>query len=132
MARQLPARRFTFFTRYWLAVLLYLGVIFTLSAQPHLRAPIEFQNSDKLYHLMEYGGLGLLMARALRSTLPGISPIALGLAVIGLGIVIAASDERFQSTVPGRESSAYDALADTLGVTAAQWLYWRRPRRAEK
>jgi len=132
MARQLPERRLTFLARNWLPVLLYLGVIFTLSAQPHLRAPIEFQNSDKLYHLMEYGGLGLLMARALRSTLPGSSPVALGLVALGLGIVIAASDERFQSTVPGRESSAYDALADTLGVAAAQWLYWRRMRRAVK
>src|SRR5437667_8950468 len=97
MARQLPERRFsTRLARNWLPVLLYLVVIFTLSAQPHLRAPIEFQNSDKLYHLMEYGGLGLLMARALRSTLPGSSPVALGLAAIGLGIVIAPRDERFQ------------------------------------
>jgi len=133
MARQLPERRFsTRLARFWLPVLLYLGVIFTLSAQPHLRAPIEFVNSDKLYHLAEYGGLGLLLARALRSTSAAPRRLRLALVAIGLGIVVGASDEWFQSTVPGRESTVYDAVADTLGVALAQWLYWRRVRPAER
>lgn len=118
--------------RFWLPVLVYLAGIFTLSAQPHLRAPIEFPNSDKLYHLLEYGGLGWLLARALHEALPGKPWWRRALIAIGIGIVIAASDEVFQSTVPGRESTVFDALADTLGVATAQWLYLRITLRAER
>lgn len=116
--------------RFWLPVLVYLAGIFTLSAQPHLRAPIEFPDSDKLYHLMEYGGLGWLLARAFHDALPGKPWWRRALIAIGVGIVIAACDELFQSTVPGRESSVFDALADTLGVATAQWLYRRIRLRA--
>src|SRR5439155_23498687 len=82
--------------------------------------------ADKLYHLGEYGVLGVLLARAMRHAFPGRRPPALALLAIGCGIVVGASDELFQSTVPGRESTPYDAAADTLGVGLAQWLYWRR------
>ena len=44
-------------------------MIFTLSAQSHLRVPFRFQNADKVVHTTEYCGLGLLVVRAAR-TLP--------------------------------------------------------------
>src|SRR6266436_1096633 len=72
LGRQPPRRGFFWtFMRYWLPVLVYLTVIFSLSAQPNLRPPFEFQNSDKLCHLLEYGGLGLLLGRAVRGGLGG-------------------------------------------------------------
>ena len=108
---------------HWLPVLAYVGLIFVLSAQPHLKPPIQFENSDKLYHLAEYGGLGLLLARAIRAAGRFRSGLQVGLMALCLGIVVATCDELFQSTVPGRESSGFDLLADTIGLAIAQLVY---------
>ena len=104
----------------WLPVLAYVAVIFTLSAQPNLQPPIRFEQSDKLYHLLEYGGLGFLLARALTPTFRKAAPLAVALIATSCGVVIGTTDECFQSTVPGRECSGFDLLADTTGVALAQ------------
>ena len=122
-----PRRRETdpvpLLARYWLPVLAYIGLILFLSSQPHLQAPFEFQNADKLCHVLEYLGLGWLLARAWRVTAAGQRPLALALIAISCGIVVGTGDEYYQSLVPGRESSAYDLLADASGVTIAQIVY---------
>jgi VanZ family protein len=116
------------FLTHWLPVLAYLTVIFILSAQQNLKPPVQFENSDKLYHLAEYGGLGLLLARATRASGRFKSNLQVGLVVLCLGIVVATCDELFQSTVPGRESSGFDLMADTIGLAIAQFVYaaWSR------
>jgi len=104
-------------------------MIFTLSAQPRLRVPFHFENADKVVHMTEYCGLGILVVRALR-TVPRLASAAVaGLLAIGIGVGIATADELFQSTVPGRDSDVFDAIADSIGVTIAQVLYvWvKRP-----
>src|SRR5262245_25865632 len=55
-----PPRRtfFQLFLWFWMPVFTYLAVIFTLSAQPDLTPPTSFENSDKYWHMLEYGGLG--------------------------------------------------------------------------
>lgn len=126
----LPDRRSSSFLRYWFPVLIYVAVIFTLSAQPGLRAPLEFGNSDKLYHLLEYLVLGVLIARVMAHVVPSPRPMPATLLAIAIGALIATGDELFQSTVPRRQSSVYDGLADTLGIALGQLLYWRwRARR---
>ena len=111
------------FLRYWLPALAYVTLIITLSAQPHLRPPLDFRFSDKLAHLLEYGVLGVLLVRALHGSM-GL-PLALGTALLAilLGALIGAGDEYLQSFVPGRESSALDWLADVTGVALAQIAY---------
>jgi VanZ family protein len=105
--------------RYWLPVLVYLTVIFSLSAQPYLRPPMEFKNSDKIWHLLEYGGLGLLLGRALRAGLAARPALAAGAGALVLTSLVGAADEIFQRTVPGRESSVLDWTADTAGAVLA-------------
>jgi VanZ family protein len=112
------------FLRYWLPVLAYVTVIFFVSGQPRLKPPGGVFYADKLAHLGEYGLLGLLLARAVRSTPRLASPVAGGLVAIGVGVVIGASDELFQSTVPGRDSSVLDFLADTAGLLMSQIAYF--------
>jgi VanZ family protein len=109
----------------WLPVLLYVGIIFTLSSQPHLQPPLHFVNADKLMHLLEYGGLGVLLARALRGGMTVLRPARGAVVAIAIGAGIAATDEWYQSFVPGRQSSVYDALADTVGCALAQVAYAR-------
>ena len=111
------------FTRYWLPVLAYVAGIAFLSSQPHLQSPLHFPESDKLMHVLEYLGLGWLLARAWRATAEAQRPLALALIAISCGIVVGASDEFYQSFVPGRDSSGYDLLADTAGLTLAQIVY---------
>ena len=98
-------------------------IIATVSAQPNLRGPVEFNNSDKLYHLLEYGGLGLLLARALRASAPRWSSPVVALIAISLGILIGTADEFLQSFIPGRISSGFDLLADTVGLALAQVVF---------
>ena len=117
------------FVRYWLPVLAYVALIFTLSAQPHLRSPLKFEMSDKVIHVGEYGLLGLLLVRAL-GTLPRLRGALLaGLVTVAIGAGIGASDELFQSTVPGRDSDVFDLIADTVGLSLSQlaYLWVRRP-----
>ena len=124
MARRPPARSlFQQFLVYWLPVLLYVTVIVVVSAQANLQPPLHFRNSDKLFHLLEYAGLGILLARALRGTLRVRVPLFAAMMAIGIGSLIGAGDEYFQSFVPGRDSSVYDWMADSLGVMLAQVLY---------
>ena len=108
--------------RYWLPVLVYLTVIFSLSAQPNLTPPLQFRNSDKLYHLLEYGGLGFLITRALRAGVAVGPAFAVAGAGLVLGSLVGAVDETFQRSIPGRESSALDWAADTAGAALAQSL----------
>ena len=110
------------FIRYWVPVLAYVGLIFVVSAQPGLRPPLHFDNADKLAHFGEYGILGVLIVRALGTLRQG-SPLRAGLLAIALGVLIGTADELFQASVPGRDPSALDLLADTVGLTVAQLVF---------
>lgn len=120
-----------FLARYWLPVVAYVSLIFVLSAQPGLRPPATFLNSDKLAHLVEYGGLGLLFARALRATLPARSWLFTSMLALWIGLGIGAADEYFQSFVPGRDSTVFDWIADGAGLTFAQLAYLAAARDPE-
>ena len=126
MGSQPPPRGFFGrFLRYWLPVLVYLTVIFSLSAQSNLPTPMPFRNADKMWHVLEYGGFGLLLGRALRAGMRGRAALAVAVASLALGSLIGAADETFQRGVPGRESSALDWAADTAGVALAQgFILW--------
>jgi VanZ family protein len=121
----LPPRRrfFVQFMQYWLPVLVYVTLILALSSQPHLKPPLSFKNSDKLFHALEYLGLGLLLARALRASLRMREPGFAAVIALAACVLMGASDEYYQSFVPGRESSVYDVLADSVGGAMAQLLY---------
>jgi VanZ family protein len=107
----------------WLPVLVYVAIIFTLSAQPYLTPPFHFRNGDKLAHTLEYGGLGVLLVRAMRSRSGWDRPLAAGLVALAIGLGIAAADEKFQAFIPGRDSSLFDWMADAGGLILGQLAY---------
>ena len=115
-------RTLSWYVRWWLPLFACLGLSFFLSAQPNLHPPVEFSNSDKTYHLGEYTLLGLLLARALRATRPQWRALTVAIITVVLGSLWGASDEYHQSFVPGRDCSAWDWCADTMGVLWAQCL----------
>ena len=109
--------------RYWLPVLVYLGAVQVLGAQPDLQVPMLFPNVDKVVHVLEYLGLGVFLARAIRASTRVPIPIRTALIAVGVGVGMGVTDEFLQSFVPGRMSSMNDLLADGTGLLIAQFIY---------
>jgi VanZ family protein len=142
------------FAKYWLPVLIWMGVIFAASTDmgstrhtsrfigPFLRWIYPAISDDSIYgvqfairktgHVTEYALLALLLWRACRqaSLKNPWNPRHARLAVIGAGLY-AISDEFHQSFVSTRQGSGWDVLLDTFGAAVAMvmlWAYgrWRR------
>jgi len=127
------------FLKYWLPLLIWLGLIFfgstdILSAEhtsrflaPFLRwvdpqislaALVQIQFAvRKLGHLIEYAVLAMLLWRALRGGRRGQMQISILSFVAALVCaVFAASDEFHQSFVPSRTASPIDVMIDIFGA----------------
>ena len=137
------------FVKYWLPVLVWMGIIFSASSDSG-----SFQHSSRIIaplirwlfphvsdegvhtvvvfvrkcaHLAEYAVLALLVWRALRkesareNTPWRWSKAALVLALVAL---YAASDEFHQAFVPSREASIWDVLLDTTGAAFGLLCLW--------
>ena len=98
----------------WLPVAAYAALVFALSSMPSLAPPGGAAHMDKVAHLVEFGLMGALLARALE----GRRPVSRFLLVILLGAVLAAGDEILQGRM-GRLTSAQDWVADVVGVAVA-------------
>ena len=115
--------------RTWLPPAAYAALIFYLSSIPGLAPPVDLNNADKLAHLLEYGGFGLLLFRAAwREWRPRARTWA-PLFTLGVGAATAALDEYFQGTV-GRNRSAADWAMDVAGLAGAALVGLRVTRGA--
>ncbi len=135
------------FIRFWLPPLLWTAVIFTASgasfsgsntqhwlatlinAFGHPLPPAGLRTLNfvlrKIGHLTGYGILGTLWYRAFRGARAERWNARWALAAIAIAAVVASLDEWHQSFVPGRSSSPYDVLLDTIGAALAQVLFLR-------
>ena len=96
----------------WLPVLGYMAFIFVLSSIAN--PPIVLEGSDKALHMLLYGGLGLLFARALAGGWRRVTP-RIVIATIGFVALYGASDELHQYFNPPRNVEILDVVADTIG-----------------
>jgi len=117
------------FRQPWLHVLGYVAVIFTLSAQSNLHVPGTLAYRDKYVHALEYGGLSWLIYRAARSSWPAAGALRRALLTVLAVSAVGACDEKFQASVPGRDSSVYDWMADTVGGSLAQVMSFALEKR---
>lgn len=107
----------------WLPVLLWMGLISYLSAQPGLKVaegPMDFW-TRKPAHVGEYAILFLLLFRAIK----GGSAWKRREVCIGAGVLsflFAMTDEFHQFLVPLREGKVVDLGFDLLGIIAAALL----------
>ncbi len=111
------------FVRLYLPALIYMSLIFTLSSFHKLPLQqIDNISLDKIYHLIEYAGLGYLITRILEQ---GWRMVGWSMFVIALllGITFAVSDEVHQMFIPGRCFSYWDIAADSIGAALGCWLY---------
>jgi len=106
----------------WVPVVVYLILIFVLSAQPN--PPLPQAMTDKQGHSLGYFGLAVVVSRALAGgLLYGVGPGVAAGAWAG-SVAYAASDEWHQSFVPGRSAEVNDWYADAIGALAGAGACW--------
>ncbi len=109
--------------RTWILVGAYVVLIFGVSSIP--QNPLShtcIKVSDKLAHMAEYAGFGLLLSVASRSTFRRARRWVLLVVVVLIGAAVGALDETYQATVPGRERELLDWVADVAGVLVGSCL----------
>lgn len=112
----------------------FAAVILAVSSIPAQSMPKSqgLWRLDKLIHGTEYALFAALLHRALclsRASNLFVLAIVSALACGAFGIL----DELYQSTVPGRDSSIFDALADLIGASFASLasaVFYSRKRSA--
>jgi VanZ family protein len=106
----------------WILVVGYATLIWAMSSVPSVELPVDVPvNTDKLIHIVEYGILAYLVCRAVDKPAPAALALV-AIACIAYGIL----DEVHQSFT-GRFASAWDALADGIGVVISVAV-WRKRR----
>ena len=116
----------TRYLRYWLPVLLWMGVIFVASSQPKLpfvlNKTVDFI-TKKAGHVTEYGVLAFLLWRAISKERGWPAVPSFG-GAFTLSLLYAISDEFHQTFVPGRTGRLTDLGFDALGALLALALVW--------
>ncbi len=106
----------------WATVFAYMGLIFWGSSLPESGTPLAWGVSDKLLHLLEYGGLGMLVSLALWRT-TNIRPGWCALIAVAWCILYGLSDELHQTWTPTRHYDPFDLIADTSGALLFSYLF---------
>lgn len=112
---------------YWLPVLLWMGIIFTLSsfeAAVISRFDLLEFLFKKTIHMIEYGILWHLIHRAFVQTtkLPKFQTTIYSLLAT---ILYAGTDEFHQTLIPTRHGTYTDVIIDSIGATIALYLHNR-------
>ena len=116
---------------YQLPAFLYAILIFIVSSIPYATPPpLGVVYQDKWIHLLEYGALGFLVARALyHQTRYALLRRRWFRMTILITFLYGVSDELHQWFVPGRHADGIDVLADGLGGLLGAYLFLKLRRR---
>lgn len=142
-------RPFFAFTWYWLPLLIWMALIFSISTDagstrhtsrfigPILRWLIPGISDEavgavqlsvrKTAHMVEYGVLAVLAWRARRKPVradPRPWRRSEALFALSVAALFALSDEWHQSFIPSRQGQVTDVLIDTLGAGLGLWMLW--------
>ncbi len=79
-----------------------------------------YDHKDKVLHMALYFGFGVLLHFTFKNSKNVFLRRYAAILAIILGILYGITDEFHQSFVPGRSSSEWDVLADSIGVIIAQ------------
>jgi VanZ family protein len=120
----------------WGPVACYVLLIFALSSMSNPPGVGSIQHLDKVAHFFEYGILGCLLAWAVGVPTRGKRAWVIFFAALVVGACVGLADELYQGTVPGRQKSPWDFLADMGGLAVFQMLFLRwallRAKRTER
>ncbi len=121
MKRNLSAlyRHISHFGHYWLPVILYAGVTFSLSSLPGAAYPDAPLETDKLLHMLEYALFAFLLYRALaHSPKSYLFKYAFGLSIL-VSSFFGLTGEFQQLFVPGRSFELADIFSNVFGSIVA-------------
>lgn len=104
-------------------MILYGALIFSLSSASDL-PDLPSGLSDKAAHLLLYGGLGFLLARAMAGGLGRAVPLWVPPLVVLLSVAYGVSDEIHQLFVPSRQFDLLDLAADAIGAALGSGALW--------
>jgi hypothetical protein len=106
----------------WFLVLAYAGSIFVVSAIPGNTLP-HIRVSDKLLHMVEFGGLVVLLCRALVVQMPERSRRSILFMSLVAAMCYGVLDEVHQLFIPQRMSDITDFVADSFGALLGGWCW---------
>jgi len=118
------------FVKWWLPLLLWMGVIFagsSIGSLPRVGGKATDGVAHRVAHMLEFAVLGALVLRATSSG-QRITKRELIITVIVVALY-GASDEFHQRFTPGRSSEGLSVLFDVAGGLAGAWVYrwwWQR------
>jgi VanZ family protein len=123
-----------FFFKFWLPVIFWIGMIFTLSSIPDLKSGLkEDYILRKIAHMIEFGILTFLLFRAIVSDKSAQGRSASGGKAIIFALIIALfyafSDEFHQLFVQGRQCSLKDVGIDSIGILIGAGLCYIKSRK---
>ncbi len=98
---------------------LYSGLIWYISS---MELPIKVGSYDKTLHLLEYAGLGLLLAYGFNLNKKNFDTAAKQ--TLLFGIIIGISDEVHQYFVPGRSFDILDFFTDSVGISGGILIFF--------
>ena len=112
-----------------MGLIVYLS---SLSQPPEtLMEVIDWGPIDKVFHLVEFTILGVLLARALSYSLRRILPTSTWIIAFGIAVLFGVSDEWHQSFVIGRHSTVSDLIVDIIGSALGVGIVYLRVKRKE-
>jgi len=118
------------FVKWWLPVLVWMGVIFagsSIGSLPRVGGKATDGVAHRVAHMLEFAVLGALVLRATSSG-QRITKRELIITVIVVALY-GASDEFHQRFTPGRSSEGLSVLFDVAGGLTGAWVYrWWRQR----
>jgi VanZ family protein len=109
---------------FWVPLVAWLLVIHNLSATPSTEMPtIDIPHADKIFHVVEYFVLGILLIRAFDKSGFNVSLAKLTVLAIIIALCYGVLDELYQRSIPGRECDIFDFIADSAGAIIGIFLY---------
>jgi len=107
----------------WLPLLLFTGLMVSVSTIPDLSPPGDGVFSDKIWHVGEYAGWAILFRRGIDGSRSNATMWPLRMLVtLVVGCLLAVSDENLQRLV-GRHYAVDDMVADAVGLVIGLLVY---------
>lgn len=115
------------FYKFWIPVIIWAGVIFTLSSIPDLESGLKQDFIlRKIAHILEFAILTFLIFRGLKQENLNIKKIAIYSIIFA--IFYALTDEYHQAFILGREGSLKDVGIDSIGILIAGLIWYYKKR----
>ena len=116
------------FIKFWLPVIVWAGVIFTLSSVPDLKTELRQDFIlRKIAHITEFAILAFLLFRAISAY--GYETKQAVIYVFIIALFYAFSDEFHQFFIEGRQCSFRDVAIDSVGILISSVICYIKNRK---